>query len=93
MLNSFLMSKGFPKQAYFNPDAPTISVTELVNHVFKQYFNLEIHSMEYVAPVVETLKNLFQMGKNRRQLEILKEEYFTKTITETVNIEVSIFRS
>lgn len=93
MLNGFLQSQGMPKHALFDPNRPSETLSNLVDHVSRQHLNAKIASITYVKPAVNYVKDLFKLGKARGLLQKFNATELSDKLTDTVNLEVRISKS
>ncbi|KAM8706591.1 hypothetical protein ACLKA7_010799 [Drosophila subpalustris] len=87
MFNGLLKSQGYPKQTYFDPQRPSETISNLLNHVAKHHLNVKIDSRQYVKPAVGYAKELLKLGQARGLLQFNATE-ISDRLTDTLNLEV-----
>ncbi|XP_061392407.1 uncharacterized protein LOC133327889 [Musca vetustissima] len=87
MFNGFLKSQGYPKSTFFDPNRPSETISNLLDHVAKHHLNVKIDSRQYVKPAVGYAKDLLQLGQARGLLQFNATEISDK-LTDTINLEV-----
>ena len=70
-INSILKSQKYPKSTLFDPNRPTETITNLVDHFAKESLNIKISSLEYVKPIVEYVKVILSTMKSTQVLMLL----------------------
>lgn len=88
MLNGFLQSQGIPKHALIDPHRPSETISNLVDHIARQYLHTKLSSVTYVKPAVSYVKDLFKLGKARGLLQKFNATELSDKLTDTVNLEV-----
>lgn len=89
MANGFLQSQGIPKQALFDPQRPSETVANLVDHIAREYLQTKFSSLIYVKPAVSYAKDLFKLGKARGLLQKFNATELSDKLTDTLNLEVN----
>jgi hypothetical protein len=89
MLNGFLQSQGFPKNAHFDVQKPSETVSNMINHAVKKNLMVEIDAMPYVKPAVGYIKDVLKLGKSREYLQKMNTTELSNKLTDTLNLEVS----
>lgn len=89
-INGFLASQGFPKKTHFNFNKPESSLSALINHLLKKYFEMDTNVSGYVKPAVEYIKKILDMARVTSEHLKTKEEYnaLADYITDTLNLEL-----
>ncbi|CAG9821980.1 unnamed protein product [Phaedon cochleariae] len=88
-LNGYLKSQGFPKAALFDPAKPVETISALVNHIAKTYFDVRIKSKEYVKPAVIYVKDLLKLLEKNGPIQSSgSHNEFTDKLTDTINLEI-----
>lgn len=90
MLNGFLKSQGYPKQALFDPSRASETISHLVDYALKQHLSIKVTSKTYVKPAVNYVKELLKLGKARGLLQKFNATELSDKLTDTVNLEVSM---
>lgn len=91
MINGFLQSQGIPKHALFDPQRPSETIANLVDHIALEYLQTKFKSLTYVKPAVNYAKDLFKLGKARGLLQKFNATELSDKLTDTFNLEVNIF--
>lgn len=90
MVNGFLQSQSYPKNAHLDISKPAESFSSLINHVVKRYLTVEIDSSPYVKPVIGYLKDIVELGRSHEYLKKMNTTELSTKLTDTLNLEVSI---
>lgn len=90
MLNGFLKSQGAPKQALFDSQRPSETISNLLDYIARKHLNTKLSTIVYVKPAVSYVKDLFKLGKARGLLQKFNATELSDKLTDTVNLEVRI---
>lgn len=89
MGNGFLQSQGFPKNTMFDPQRPSETLSNLVDHVVRKHLNTKVSSITYIKPAVSYVKELLKLGKARGlMLQKFNATDVSDKLTDTLNLEV-----
>ena len=90
MFNGFLQSQGFPKKTYLDVTKPSESFSMMINYTVKKYLTVDVDSTPYVKPVVNYVKDVVELGKNREYLQKMNTTELSTKLTDTLNLEVIV---
>lgn len=90
MLNGFLQSQGMPKHALFDPQRPSETISNLLDHIAAKQLHTKLSTIVYVKPAVSYVKDIFKLGKARGLLQKFNATELSDKLTDTVNLEVRI---
>lgn len=92
MFNGFLTAQGIPPQALFDPHRPSESLANLLDFISREHLHTKISTIVYVKPAVTYVKDLVKLGKARGVLQKFNATELSDKLTDTVNLEVRIFK-
>lgn len=88
MFNGFLQSQNVPAKAHFDPARPSETLSQLVDHVARQYLHTKVASITYVKPAVAYVRDLLRLGEARGLLQQFNATELSDRLTDTVNLEI-----
>ncbi|CAK1594328.1 unnamed protein product [Parnassius mnemosyne] len=90
IINSFLDAQGLPPSTHFNMKKPAESLSVLINHVLRQYLDMDTDVSEYVKPAVDYIKQTLIMARSTSQTIASRGDYnaVADRLTDTLNLEV-----
>lgn len=88
MFNSFLKSQGIPKNALFDPQRPSETISNLLDYIARTHLHTKLSTIDYVKPAVTYVKDIFKLGKARGLLQKFNATELSDKLTDTVNLEV-----
>lgn len=89
MANGYLQSQGYPKSTFIDLQKPTETLSSLINYIVKKNLRVDVESSPYIAPIIEYIKSMAELGKNKVLLESFKSNESSNLLTDTFNLEVS----
>ncbi|KAK4875066.1 hypothetical protein RN001_011488 [Aquatica leii] len=89
-VNNLLKGRGYPKSALFKSKDPIDSLSSIINYSIEQNFGYKFRSKQYVKPVYEYVKDMYNnvMYKGYFAGKKVKEEDLARQLTDIVNLEL-----